>query len=96
VPVVDGRDALEHRAHRPHDGLAPVLGDIPFGHLEVRVLGEDLRELVPVLGVQRPEVAGLQALDVLDVDQPLEQLTLVHHERSIRSNAASIASRRWL
>jgi hypothetical protein len=65
---MDGGGVLEHRAQEGNV-LAHAAGDpatLP-GHVDLHIVGEHLGQAFPVLGVHKPEVAGLQPLDGLDV-----------------------------
>ena len=68
VDVVHG-DRGREPADTGHDGVASFL-DTTIGD-EPRVLREAVPEEVPVLGVDRPGVAGAEHLDRLDVEEGL-------------------------
>jgi hypothetical protein len=94
VTVMHGTEALHDRADAGDDLVASSMHQMSLGDLEDRVDCEDSRPGVPLLRVDEAEVTSLELLDLLDVEQHLHVCIGAGHEFSMRSKAASIATRR--
>ena len=76
---------------KARNSSAPATTSPPGRGVHDHVVGEDLAHARPVLGVHRPEVAGLQLLDRLDVVHvlPFAQIEVFQTEPSLRAGGYS-------